>query len=189
MALDVDGDSLTFSIVTQPAHGVLSGALPNPIYTPNLNYDGLDSFTFKVNDGLVDSNIATVDITVTGINDAPVAINDAYMVNEDTVLNVLAPGVLSNDQDVEGDVLSVQLVSNVGHGELIFNTNGGFTYTPTANYHGTDSFTYRAYDRQLYSGVAVVTITIKNVNDPPVALDDSYIVAEDTLLNIPLQGY
>lgn len=188
MALDVDGDSLTFSIVTQPAHGVLSGALPNPIYTPNLNYDGPDSFTFKVNDGLVDSNIATVDITVTGINDAPVAINDAYMVNEDTVLNVLAPGVLSNDQDVEGDVLSVQLVSNVGHGELIFNTNGGFTYTPTANYHGTDSFTYRAYDGQLYSGVAVVTITIKNVNDPPVALDDSYIVAEDMLLNIPAPG-
>ncbi len=187
-ASDVDGDSLTFNIVTQPIHGVLSGALPNPIYTPNLNYYGSDSFTFKVNDGLVDSNIATVEITVTGINDAPVVVNDSYMINEDTILNMLAPGVLSNDQDVEGDVLSVELVSNVSYGELTLNTTGGFTYTPTANYYGTDSFTYRAYDGQLYSGVAVVTIAINNLNDPPVALYDSYTVVEDSLLNVPAPG-
>src|SRR5439155_704471 len=64
---DLDGDSLTFSIVTQPAHGTLSGTAPNLTYTPATNYIGPDSFTFKVNDGKVDSAVATVSITVTPV--------------------------------------------------------------------------------------------------------------------------
>ncbi|MDT8896990.1 Ig-like domain-containing protein [Thermanaerothrix sp. 4228-RoL] len=187
-ASDVDNEELIFSVVTQPTHGILTGTPPYLTYTPDENFFGLDSFTFKVNDGQLDSEVATVSITVTAVNDAPIATNDTYMMDEDAVLNILAPGVLSNDQDVEGDVLSVELVNNVSHGGLTLNTTGGFTYTPIANYYGTDSFIYRAYDGQLYSNVAVATITINNLNDPPLALDDSYTIAEDTLLNIPAPG-
>lgn len=187
-ASDVDNEELIFSVVTQPTHGILTGTPPHLTYKPDENFFGLDSFTFKVNDGQLDSEVATVSITVTAVNDAPIATNDTYMMDEDAVLNILAPGVLSNDQDVEGDVLSVELVNNVSHGGLTLNTTGGFTYTPIANYYGTDSFTYRAYDGQLSSNVAVATITINNLNDPPLALDDSYTVAEDVLLNIPAPG-
>ena len=74
-ASDVDGDTLTYSIVTQPAHGILSGTGANQIYTPEANYSGADSFTYKVNDGTVDSNVATVTITVSSVNDAPLVTN------------------------------------------------------------------------------------------------------------------
>ncbi|MCX8024908.1 MAG: cadherin-like domain-containing protein, partial [Thermanaerothrix sp.] len=187
-ASDVEGDSLTFSIVLQPAHGLLSGTAPNLTYTPSPNYNGPDSFDFKVNDGQIDSEIATVSIMVKAVNDAPMAVNDTYTVNEDTVLNIPAPGVLGNDYDLDGDTLSVQLVNNVSHGTLILNSSGGFTYTPSTNYFGTDWFTYRAYDGQTYSNVAVVTITINNINDPPIALNDSYTVAEDTILSVSAPG-
>jgi hypothetical protein len=63
LATDVDGDPLTYQIAAQPAHGTLSGTPPNVTYTPAAGYSGSDSFTFKANDGRVDSNIATVSIT------------------------------------------------------------------------------------------------------------------------------
>ncbi|RKY36091.1 MAG: hypothetical protein DRP73_03945, partial [Candidatus Omnitrophota bacterium] len=71
VATDADGDSLTYAIVTQPSHGTLTGTPPNVTYTPDANYNGPDSFTFKANDGKTDSNIATVSITVNPVNDPP----------------------------------------------------------------------------------------------------------------------
>src|SRR5262249_37047620 len=112
--------------------------------------------------------VVTVTITVIPINDAPVAVNDAYSVNEDTTLTISAPGVLANDTDVDSTNLTVSLVSGVGHGTLTFNSNGSFTYVPVANYFGTDTFPYRASDGSLQSNTATVTITVNNVNDRPV---------------------
>ncbi|HEU5334636.1 MAG TPA: Ig-like domain-containing protein, partial [Terriglobales bacterium] len=80
---DPDGDPLTYAVVTNPAHGTLSGTAPNLTYTPALNYSGADSFTFKVNDGTVDSAPATVTITVRAVNRAPVANAQAVTTNED----------------------------------------------------------------------------------------------------------
>src|SRR5207244_5743775 len=71
-AADVDGDPLTYAIVTGPAHGTLSGTVPNLTYTPAPNYNGPDGFTFKANDGTIDSNVAAVSISVTPVNDPPV---------------------------------------------------------------------------------------------------------------------
>src|SRR4029434_3416659 len=85
-------------------------------YTPAANYLGTDSYTYKANDGQADSGIATVTITITGANDAPVAVNDSYTTAENTTLNVAAPGVLANDTDVDGDTLSAVLVSQPTHG-------------------------------------------------------------------------
>ena len=79
------------------------------------------------NDGVANSNVATVTITVNPINDAPVAVNDAYSTNEDTTLNIPAPGVLGNDTDIDSPSLNAILVGNVSNGLLNLNSNGNFT--------------------------------------------------------------
>src|SRR4030095_14010842 len=83
-ATDAEGSTLTYTIVTGPAHGTLSGTAPALTYTPAANYNGADSFTFKANDGTADSNLATVTITVTAVNDAPVANDVTLATDEDT---------------------------------------------------------------------------------------------------------
>src|SRR5438128_810154 len=128
-------------------------------YAPAANYNGTDSFTYKANDGQADSGIATVNIAITAVNDAPLAVNDSYTTAEDTTLNVAAAGVLANDSDVDGDSLSALLVSQPTHGSLTLNSNGTFSYAPAANYNGPDSFTYKANDGQADSGIATVNIT------------------------------
>src|SRR5207244_3305428 len=155
---------------------------------PAANYNGSDSFTYKANDGQADSGIATVSITITGVNDAPVAVNDSYTTAEDTTLNVGAPGVLINDSDVDGDTLNAVLVSQPTHGSLTLSTEDRRGEKPAANYNGSDSFTYKANDGQADSGIATVSITITGVNDAPVAVNDSYTTAEDTTLNIAAAG-
>src|SRR5204862_4432120 len=143
-----------------------------------------DSFTYQANDGALNSGIATVSITITGVNDPPVAVNDNYTTPEDRQLTVAAAGVLANDSDVDGDTLSAILVTQPTHGVLTWNTNGGFIYVPATNYVGSDSFTYQANDGALNSGVVTVSIIIGSLNDAPVALNDSYSTAEDTQLTV-----
>src|SRR5205807_1693694 len=85
-------------------------------------------------------------------NDAPVAHDDSYTLTHDTPLTVAAAGVLSNDSDLEGNPLSALLVNGPAHGSLALNANGALTYTPAANFSGTDSFTYKANDGQTVNG-------------------------------------
>jgi len=187
-ASDADGDSLSYSVESNPSHGTLSGTAPNLTYHPDANYNGPDSFTFKANDGQGDSNVATIGITVNAEGDAPVAVADSYNVDEDQTLTVNTPGVLTNDSDNDGDPLTAVLQSDVAHGTLNLNANGSFTYTPTADFNGTDSFTYAASDGSSNSNTVIVTIIVNAVNDVPVAKDDNYNVNEDSTLNIPVPG-
>lgn len=164
-ATDVDNTTLTFSLVTQPANGSLSGSGANLTYTPNADFVGRDSFTFKANDGAADSNIATVSITVGtigggGTNDAPVARDDNFTSSASTPLTIAAPGVLANDFDVDGDALRAVIVARPSRGTLTLNIDGSFTYTPESGFTGSDSFTYRASDGTLQSNVATVTIQV-----------------------------
>jgi VCBS repeat-containing protein len=187
---DVDGNELLTSVlVSGPAHGTLT---LNPdgsfTYTPAENFCGEDSFTYKAYDGELYSNVATVRIVVTCVNDAPVARDDTYTTDEDTPLVVAKPGVLGNDYDVDGDSLTAVLVSGPAHGTLTLNPDGSFTYTPAENFCGEDSFTYKAYDGELYSNVATVRITVTCVNDAPVANDDEASVLEDSSVTIPVLG-
>ena len=153
-----------------PAHGTLALSVAGSfIYTPVANYNGADSFTYKANDGIVDSNVATVSITVTPVNDAPAAVNDSYSVDEDTLLNVSGLGVLANDNDPEGNTLTAVVVQGPAHGALLLSPNGTFTYMPAANYSGPDGFTYKARDGTVDSNVASVSITVSSGNDVPVA--------------------
>src|SRR5205823_1621528 len=142
---DVDGNLLTAAVVAQPAHGTVTvNANGGFTYTPALNYNGNDSFTYKANDGTADSNTATVTITVAAANDAPVAVADGYNPTERTPLPIAAPGVLGNDTDVDGNLLTAAVVAQPAHGTVTVNANGGFTYTPALNFNGPDSFTYKA---------------------------------------------
>jgi hypothetical protein len=179
-ATDADGDTLTYSIVAGPTHGALSGVAPNVTYTPAANYNGPDSFTFKANDATVDSNLATVTITVTAVNDAPVASDQGATATED-----VAKAITLSATDVEGDPLTYSVVAGPTHGTLS-GIAPNLTYTPAANYNGPDSFTFKANDGALDSNIATVTITVTAVNDPPVAAAQSVTTAEDTAKAISL---
>ncbi len=104
-------------------------------------------------------------------NNLPVANNDAFATNEDTVLN--GTTVLVNDSDADAQALTAQLVTGPAHGSLTLNANGTFTYTPFANYNGTDSFTYKDSDGIGTGNTATVNLTINPVNDAPVAGADA----------------
>jgi sugar lactone lactonase YvrE len=177
-ASDVEGDPLTYQIVAQPLHGILSGTPPSVIFTPTAGYSGSDSFTFKANDGKVDSNIAKVSITV--VNNAPVAQNQSATANEDT------PKALTlTATDADGDPLTYQIATQPAHGKLT-GTPPNVTYTPSVNYNGSDSFTFKAYDGKLYSNNATASITILAVNDPPAAKNQSVSVNRNATIPLTL---
>jgi VCBS repeat-containing protein len=170
---DVDGDPLTYSIVSGPSNGSLSGTPPSVTYTPNVDFNGPDSFTFQANDGDLDSNVATVSITVNAVNDAPVADDQSVTTDEDTAL-----GITLTASDVEGDPLTYAIVSGPSNGSL-GGTPPSVTYTPNPDFNGPDSFTFQANDGGLDSNVATVSITVNAVNDSPVANDDSATTSEN----------
>ena len=182
---DVDGDPLSAILINGPAHGSLSlDAQGSFTYTPAADFNGTDTFTYQAGDGALISDPTTVTLTITPVNDAPVALTDAYTTAEDTPLSVAAAGVLANDSDVDGDPLSAILINGPAHGSLSLDAQGSFTYTPAADFNGTDTFTYQAGDGALTSDPTTVTLTITPVNDAPVAVTDAYTTAEDTPLTV-----
>ena len=172
-----DADPLTFSIVSGPTNGSL-GSIGAPsctdfactasvTYTPGTNYNGSDSFAFKVKDGTQDSNTSTVNITVTAVNDNPDAVDDSATVAEDSGANTIS--VRGNDTDVEGHTLTVTTVTQGTNGSVaITNSGADVSYTPNSNFFGNDSFTYTVSDGNGGSDTATVNITVTNVNDAPV---------------------
>src|SRR5439155_769298 len=181
-----DGDALSASLVAPPSHGALTlSANGSFTYAPAANFFGTDAFTYKANDGSADSNVATVTISVTSVNDPPAVAGSSYSTSEDTPLNVSAPGVLSGSSDADGDSLTAALVSGPSHGTVTVNADGSFSYAPAANYHGTDSFTFKASDGNGgESNIATATISVASVNDAPVVVNGSYSGTEDTTLSV-----
>ncbi|MBR9813222.1 tandem-95 repeat protein, partial [bacterium] len=185
---DVDDgiDAASVAIVTNAPNG---SAVVEPdgsvTYSPAADFNGTDSFTYTVNDNAgATSNVATVSITVTAVNDPPVAANDAATTDEDTPVNVL---VLGNDNDVDDgiDASSVAIVSSAANGSAVVEPDGSVTYSPVADFNGTDSFSYTVNDNAgLTSNVATVSITVTAVNDPPVAANDAATTDEDTPVNV-----
>jgi len=166
---DVDNPASALSIVTytQGAHGSVAANSDGTLtYAPDLNYNGEDAFTYTIGDGKAPSNTATVSITVTAVNDTPVATGDTVTTTEDTPVS---GNVLTNDTDVESTGLTAAL-SEFGpqHGTVNLNPDGSFTYTPNPDYNGEDQFAYQAFDADgAPSNLATVTITITPVNDAP----------------------
>ncbi len=157
---DVDGNSLTAVLVTNPLHGTLAlDANGSFTYTPATNYNGADSFTYKANDGTTNSNTATVNITVNPVNDPPVANPDSVTTNKNTSIAISA---LANDSDVDGDTLTVVSFTQPAHGTVTYSArNNNFRYTPTNGFKGTDTFTYTISDGHGGTATTTVTITVK----------------------------
>jgi large repetitive protein len=182
VAIDADGDALDYTINDAPLFGSLSGIAPDVVYTPNADYHGLDSFTYIVSDGLADSNVATVSITVNPINDDTVAINDTATTNEDAPVNI---AVLGNDTDVDGGAPSVTGASDPLNGTAIVEANNTVTYIPDANFFGTDTFDYTVSDGDL-TDTGTVTVTVNPVNDAPAAGAQTVNTGEGTPVDITL---
>jgi len=160
-------------------------------YTPDPEFCGSDSFTYYFHDGRADSDIATVSLRVICRNDAPTAFDDSYATDEDTPLTVSAPGVLGNDSDVDGDSLTAAaVVAGPNNGTATVSPDGSFSYTPTADSNGTDSFVYEVCDSAYPTlcDQATVTITVHPVDDRPHALDHNYDTSEDIPLSVPALG-
>jgi VCBS repeat-containing protein len=167
---DFDGDALQLTMLAPPEHGsasLQSDFLDAPPrysfdYAPQANYHGVDVFVYYVDDGHGGTASAVVTVTVNPVNDAPTAADDSATAVAGQPLTIAFPGVLGNDSDVDGDLLSAILVDGPAHGTLTLNANGSFTYTPAAGYEGSDSFTYQAQDGTTNSLTATVTLTVLN---------------------------
>jgi protocatechuate 3,4-dioxygenase beta subunit len=181
-ATDGDGDPLSYSIVSQPQHGELSGAGPNLSYAPQSNYHGADSFTYKANDGQADSNEATVSITIASVNDVPVAESQSFTTDEDAPLTLTLAAT-----DADSHPLTYAIVGQPQHGTLS-GTPPSVIYTPEADYNGTDSFSFKANDTSADSNEARMDITIIPVNDAPVANSQTVTTAEDTAIAVTLSA-
>jgi hypothetical protein len=177
--------------LTQPANGTVVAVGNLVRYTPAANFFGVDTFTYRALDGLGNSDAATVTVTVTSVNDPPVAVNDAFTVLEDSLANPL--DVLANDNAGpanEDQTLTINPASltQPAHGTVVLvSGNTLIEYTPNANYFGTDSFQYSVIDSGgLISNLATVTITVTPVNDPPIANNDTFLGIREDSVDVPL---
>lgn len=185
---DPEGDGLSAVLLANAAHG---NVVLNPdgsfTYTPNANYNGPDSFTYRAFDGHHFSAAATVTLNIDPVPDTPIATDDpGYFVQAGFTLNVGAPGVLANDIDVDGGLLFAFLSGAAPtKGTLNFNNDGSFSYTAFAGATGNDTFQYRASNGLTNSNLATVTIKI---DSPPVAAADSYSMVWNQQLSVPTPG-
>ena len=137
-------------------------------FTPALNFNSNFSIATSVSDGVAAPITGSKAMTGTAVNDAPVADDDFYSINEDASLVEPADGVLLNDADVDGDTINAVLVSGPSHAaSFTLDADGSFSYTPEANWNGSDSFTYKANDGTTDGNVATVSIVVNPVNDAP----------------------
>ncbi len=141
----------------------------------------VDSFGYTISDGNGGSATATVSVTVSGVNDPPVAADDSAATDEDVAVVV---DVLANDSDVDTPILFVAAVGQAANGLTSINPDFSVTYTPTADFNGADTFTYTVADGDGGSDTASVTITVNPVNDDPAAQDDLFVAPENSVNNV-----
>jgi VCBS repeat-containing protein len=177
---DPDGDGLFFvQTANQASNGVLEiqedGSLT---YRPAADFSGQELIVYEMRDADGETAAAVLNIKVLAVDDAPLVVNDAYQLDEDKTLTVsLAQGVLANDQ-AGGDGaptggLVATKVSDPANGTLTLNADGSFSYTPNANFNGTDSFTYSITDADGTTRIGTVTLSINAVNDLPVVIGEA----------------
>ncbi|AIY63899.1 Ig-like domain-containing protein [Pseudoalteromonas piratica] len=179
-AMDIENDSLSYILVSEPRNGSLEGSAPNFTYKPNADYFGSDEFAFIANDGVANSIPAVVELTIVAVNDKPIANNQSISLSEDVPINLSLTAI-----DIENDLLNYILVSEPKNG-LLEGSAPNFTYTPNADFFGSDEIVFIANDGVANSTPAVVELTIDAVNDKPIAESTSYILEEDTSAEIIL---
>ena len=178
---DIENDTLKAILLTTTLFGNLNFNIEGIFeYTPNLNFYGVDNFTYKLSDGFIETDTINVTINVKSINDIPKTLGELYITNEDTPISTgLDNSILKNDFDIENSTLIPEIVKNVSFGTLSLSPDGSFVYTSNDNYNGSDNFTYKVTDGDDYSNISEVTIIINPVNDAPIAQPDFYITQEN----------
>ncbi len=177
---DPEGALLAFS-VGAPAHGTITRSGLTLTYTPAPDYHGADAVVVTVNDGTLSAS-ATMTITVTPVNDPPIAVDDALAATRNTPATVAAAALVGNDTDVDGDALAVTAVADATHGAVAL-AGGSVTFTPTTGFTGEATFTYTVSDG-VATDTGTVTVTVGGSNQPPVATDDVLTTAEDTAATV-----
>ena len=181
---DPDGDAITFSIVTQPSHGTVSGGTGSGrTYTPASNYSGPDSFTFRVTDSKNATANATFSITVNPVNDPPTAQNQSVSTAQNT-----AKAITLGGSDIDSNNLTFSITGQPSHGSVSGGTAAGRTYTPANNYSGPDSFTFQVSDGSLTASATVSITVTPGANNPPTATNGSTSTNEDTPKALTLSG-
>ncbi len=184
-SMSINGTNL-WSLVSNPSNGTLTiNSNGTYVYTPNPNFNGKDTFYYKLCDSLLNCSTARVIITINPVNDLPIANDDVQSTNEDTPVS---GSVTGNDVQSGDGGNTWSLTNNVTHGTLNLNSNGSYTYTPSANYNGRDTFYYRLCDVNSDCDTAMVVITINPVNDLPIANDDVQSTNEDTPVSGSVTG-
>lgn len=183
---DADGDPVFVFGFTDPMDGTAYIAANGRfVYTPDPGFSGSDSLSYTLSDGSPETSSASVTITINPVGDAPFAVTDGYTTSEDAPLVVTAlGGVLGNDEDSDSATLTASVVAQPEHGTVSLAPDGGFTYTPDADYTGADAFTYAASDGALSSDETTVALTVLGVNDAPVAAAEAFMADEDTPLSV-----
>ncbi len=160
---DPDGDSLTVDASDNGSNGSVVINPDNTVtYTPNLDYNGVDTFAYIVGDGKLGLDTATVTVNIASVNDNPVASPDTVSTYSDTPITF---DVLANDSDADGDTLTVSSVTQPGLGSVVNNLDGTVTYTPQTGFTGVESFNYLLTDGVGGSGTGVVSITVSVAGD------------------------
>ena len=160
-ASDVDpDDALTFAVIDSPGSGSLSSLVAQTVtYTPATNFSGSVTFTYQASDGLLASNVATVTIIITAVNDAPVARDDTAIIPNNSGPHVIE--VLDNDDDIDSAVIYVAEVGDAEFGTVAVGEGGAFvTYAPDDNFTGPDSFVYVIADDSAATSTATVFVTV-----------------------------
>lgn len=178
---DVNNNTLTAIKVTNPLNGNLVAFNSDGSFTYQHTSAAAtsDSFTYKVNDGIVDGNTVTVNLTIVRGNQAPVAFADTYGLTRGSTLSVAAPGVMSNDTDPDGDPITATRLTNPAFGTLSFNSNGSFTYVHGGGTNTSDSFTYKVNDGKIDGNTVTVNLPIALPGTAPVIADVSKVTAKN----------
>ncbi|MEZ8895448.1 tandem-95 repeat protein [Vibrio alginolyticus] len=182
-ATDIEGDDLSVTGISyEGTDGVLTDNGDGTYsFAPNENFNGDVNFSFDVSDG-TDTVSANVDVSVTPVNDSPVAGSTSYTVHEDNSITISDAQLLANSSDLEGDV-SIDSVSYSGSdGVLQINGDGTYTFSPNENFNGEVTLDVVVADEEGATDATTAGITVLEVNDPPVAGPTSYTIDEDSVL-------
>ncbi len=179
---DSDGDSLQYLLVSLPKHGTLTGTSAHFTYKPDANFNGEDSFLYKLNDGKIDSNIAKVTITVNGANDVPLAKDMHIQTANDQVAVMSLEG-----EDIDKDALSFIIVDKPDHGTLS-QEGEKILYTPQNTYSGIDLFSYKVNDGKVDSNIATVTIDVNSTNHVPLAHEKTVTTVQNQAIDVIFDG-
>ncbi len=184
---DSENATLTPTLVdTSALHGTIALGLDGAFtYAPDKDFNGVATATYRVSDGAAESGVATITITVAPVNDAPVALDDTA-----TVLwrqTLVAPSVLVNDTDIDGDTLVASIETRPAHGALSMALDGSYIYIAQAGFIGTDTFTYRVTDTKGAYDIATVAVAVtRSADSAPVARSDETTAAEDGVLGLDI---